>query len=118
MGSRSSCRVHARSDATKPIDEATIRWWRRLREGEEGKRAKSSVRGKTILWVFFFFCFAKSKIANSWRRANFLLPISFWDLANHNICQVRNSKLLEMLCHSIIQHNRNDYHSFIGLHSP
>jgi hypothetical protein len=51
---------------------------RRLREGEEGKRAKSVAPEKNHL-VGLFFHFAKSKIANFWMKAIFLFPVSFWE---------------------------------------
>ena len=50
---------------------------------------------KNCLWAFF--CFGKLKIANSWTWALFLLGILFWELAKHLICEVKDSKLLEML---------------------
>ena len=48
MGSHRSSRVHARSSAREPIDEATM--WRRhhLREWEEGKRAELVALGPKI----------------------------------------------------------------------
>jgi hypothetical protein len=98
VGSHRLSKVYARSDdAWEPIDEGTMWLWRCSREGEERKCVESVAPGeKFILWAFIFH-FAKSKIVNSWRGAIFLLSILFWELANHKICQVKNSKLLEML---------------------
>ena len=39
----------------------------------------------------------KVKMPNYWKRVVFLLSIWFWELANHKICQIDFSKLLEML---------------------
>jgi len=39
----------------------------------------------------------KLKLPNYWKRVVFLLGLWFWELANHKICQVDFSKLLEML---------------------
>jgi len=76
VGSHCPSRVHARSDARKTIDKATMRRRRRSREGEEGKYAESvAPRKKTILWAFFFFHFAKCEIANTCKGLFFTLHI-------------------------------------------
>jgi hypothetical protein len=46
-----------------------------------------------------FFDYGKLKTVNSWRQLLFLLSILFWELTKHKLCQVDDSKLLEMLTH-------------------
>ena len=77
MGSRCSCRVHARSDARKPIDEATMWWWHRSCEGEEGKRAKSSVRGKNHIVGLLFFVLPSQKYQTLGEGLIFYSPYCF-----------------------------------------
>ena len=51
---------------------------------------------ETILWVFLFILFYQVQNDKLLERSYFFYSILFCELANHKICQVKNSKL-EML---------------------
>jgi hypothetical protein len=68
----------------------------KLQRLEQGFVQKNDRPMKKKLWTYFFY-FGKLKMSNTWRYALFLLPILFWELPNHKICQLEFGKLLEML---------------------